>query len=147
MDPKTAAELLRQIKTGKDIPPAGPLLKITSAQAAIQMDNSPYSIATNLAHTVFWQQLWLDRLAGRPTKSFLEDWKVPAETEWTAIRSRFLEGLDEAIYIAESEPFSHKMKSDADAVSTLIQIAIHDSYHLGQINLLKRQLRLAKRKE
>jgi hypothetical protein len=36
------------------------------------------------------------------------------------------------------------MKSDDVAIKTLLQIAIHDTYHLGQVNLLKRALRVAK---
>jgi len=44
--------------------------------------------------------------------------------------------------IAASEPFEHRMKSDAEAIHMLVQIAVHGAYHLGQINLLKRELRL-----
>ena len=141
----SVAELLRQIRDGADIPAPASLLKnITPVAAAELPEHTPYSILTNLAHAVFWQELWLDRLAGKKAKSFLQDWKTPDPSEWPALRRQFLEGLDEAIRIAESQPLDHKMKSDEVAERTLIQIAIHDAYHLGQINLLKRQARLRK---
>ena len=143
MDPNTTAEMLRQIRSGKDIPPPEKLLNMNAAKACEQIPFSPYTIATNLMHAVFWQDLWLCRLKGERGRSFIEDWRVATTDEWSSIRSSFLQGLDEAIAIAESEPFAHKMPSDDIAVSTLIQIAVHDAYHLGQINLLKRQLRKA----
>jgi hypothetical protein len=142
MHRETAAELIRQVQTGKDIPPPAKLLNMSAAQASIQMDGSPYSIATNLAHTVFWQDHWLSRLQGERGKNFIEDWRVPEVEEWGSLRASFLEGLDRALAIAESEPFTHKMSSDNAAVSALVQIGVHAAYHLGQINLLKRQLRL-----
>ena len=139
------AELLRQIRGGADIPaPATLLRNVTPIAAADLPDDTPYSILTNLAHAVFWQELWLDRLKGKRAKSFTQDWQIPDGSEWRTLRREFLDGLEEAIRIAESQPLDHKMKSDEVAERTLIQIAIHDAYHLGQINLLKRQARLRK---
>ena len=137
---------LRQVRDGADIPPPGTLLKnVTPTRAALELPNSPYSILTNLAHADFWQTVWLNRLKGLPAKSFTEDWKTPDPEAWPELRQKFLQDLEEALRIAESEPFAHRMKSDEVAIFTLLQIAIHDSYHLGQINLLKRQIRLASR--
>jgi uncharacterized damage-inducible protein DinB len=116
---------------------------MTAERAGIKLPGAPYSILTNLAHAVFWQEIWLDRLAGRRARSFTEDWKTPPHEEWPLVRQQFLDGLSRALQIARSDPFDHKMKTDAVAIKTLMQIAVHDAYHLGQINLLKRQLRLA----
>ena len=58
------------------------------------------------------------------------------------IRDQFLAGLERALEVARSDPFEHKMKSDAIAIKTLLQVVVHDSYHIGQINLLKRHLLL-----
>jgi hypothetical protein len=139
---EAVVEALRQIIEGADIPPPRSLLSMTAKRAATKLPEMPYSILTNLAHANFWQQLWLDRLAGKRARSFLEDWKTPPLEEWPVIREQFLTGLERAIEIARSDPFDHKMKSDAVAIKTLLQIVVHDAYHIGQINLLKRQLRL-----
>ena len=137
------AKALIDIREGKDIPAPGSLLSNISAEkASIVMLGSPYSILTNLAHAVFWQDNWLGRLQGVRAKSFTQDWKVPEDSAWDEVRVAFLTGLEKAIELATKEPFEHKMRADEIAWNTLMQIVIHDSYHLGQINLLKRQLRL-----
>ena len=144
MDPgrEVIVETFRQIIEGADIPVARTLLNITAERAAEKPPDMPYSILTNLAHANFWQEIWLDRLEGKRARNFLEDWKTPPAEEWHTVRAQVLGGLDKAVLIAKSEPFGHKMKSDSAAFKTLIQIAIHDAYHLGQINLIKRHMRL-----
>lgn len=106
----------------------------------------PYSILENLAHTVYWQDIWLLRLSGKKKsvgmKEWTADWQSPDPSEWDSYRARFLAGLGEALMIAESEPFDHAMNSDEEAEKTLIQIAVHAAYHCGQINLLKRAQKL-----
>jgi hypothetical protein len=144
-DREAVVEVFRQILQGSDIPaPASLLRDITAQKAAIQLPDMPYSILINLAHTDFWQQVWIDRLEGRRAKSFTLDWKSPPEAEWPNVRASFLDNLDKAMAIASGEPFQHRMKSDAVATKTLLQIAVHDAYHIGQINLLKRALRLSR---
>lgn len=66
------------------------------------------------------------------------DFRVPEASEWAGLRKEFLDGLAQARAIAASEPFAHKLNSDAEAVETLIRIAVHGAYHCGQMNLLKR---------
>lgn len=135
-------EALEQVWKGVDIAPPESLLKnISQANAAIRLPNAPYSILTNLAHAAFWQRIWLDRLLGRKAASFTQDWKVPADEKWKEVRAQFLAEFREVLQLAKAEPFAHHMKSDDLARKTLLQIAIHNAYHLGQINLLKRQFR------
>jgi hypothetical protein len=96
MDPARAVvkELFRQIVEGVDIPAAESLLRTISVEkAAFKPEWAPYAILTNVAHADFWQQLWLDRLAGKRAKSFTEDWKTPPAEEWPNVRQRFLENL------------------------------------------------------
>lgn len=81
----------------------------------------------------FWQDVWLRKIKGAPRPSFLEDWKQPEATQFPAIRSAFLAGFEEACDRARSNPSEEEAK-------TLLYIAIHDAYHLGQIKLLKRAL-------
>lgn len=59
------------------------------------------------------------------------------------IKDSFLSNFKLAMRIAASEDIQHHMKSDEVAVKLLLQLAVHTSYHLGQVNLLKRELRLA----
>jgi hypothetical protein len=143
MDRSAVVEALRQVWEGMDIPPAESLLRNVSADsAAKKLPWMPYSILTNVAHADFWQTVWLNRLKGLRAKSFTEDWKTPPAEEWPQARASFLDGFKEAMAIAGADPFEHKMKSDEIAVRTLLQIAIHNAYHIGQVNLLKRELRL-----
>lgn len=139
-------ETFRQIWEGDDIPAPESLLRGMNAEtAATKLQHWPYSILTNLEHADFWQRVWLDRLKDLRAQSYAKDWREPAADEWPRIKMSFLDNLKEAMRIAGSDPFEHKMKSDDVAAKTLITIAIHTSYHIGQINVLKRELRLFKK--
>lgn len=149
MDRKAVALLYRQIMEGWDIPTPAGMLRLKAESAALDLPGMPYSLLTNLNHTVYWQRLWLATLHGEPKPSGMAvwtgDWRVPDVGEWTALRAEFLAGLDEARRIAESSPFDHRLPDDDKAVEVLVAIAIHAAYHLGQMNLLKRAARAAKR--
>lgn len=147
MDRAAVVELFRQIWKGDDIPAPESLLRGLNAEAAAsKLPHWPYSILTNLEHADFWNRIWLDRLKGVRAQSFMKDWREPAAEEWAKVKKSFLDNFEEAMRIAASDPFEHKMKSDEVAVRTLINIAIHTSYHLGQINVLKRELRMVKQR-
>jgi hypothetical protein len=142
MCPKTAAEAMRQVREGRDFQmPSKILSRIPASEACRVVPGLGYSLATYVLHTDFWQIVWLNRLTGKRAPSFMKDWRVAEEHEWAEIRTSFLEHLDEAIALAEAEPFLHSMKSDAKAVEVLLQIAVHDAYHVGQFVLVKRALR------
>ncbi|MGI8923246.1 MAG: hypothetical protein ACR2HJ_04260 [Fimbriimonadales bacterium] len=144
MDRSIVAEVLKQVWEGDDIPAPAPLLRMAAAQAAEKLPGTPYSILTNLAHAEFWQRIWLNRLQGIKASSFMEDWRVPHLEEWPVIRRAFLTGMEQAMAMASAKQLNHKMKSDPAAVATLLNIAVHNAYHLGQINVLKRMQRLQK---
>ncbi len=141
-------ELFDQILDGLDIPEPEGMLKVAAKSANARVSDFPYSIATNLKHTVFWQNHWLRKLKGGRQSSgmaeWTQDWKVPEPSEWNALRTEFLDGLREARAIAGSDPFVHGCDSDDEAIKTLCAIAIHASYHCGQINLMKRVSRKIK---
>ena len=145
------AELFRQIIEGEDIPTPSAVVKMKAADANREFDFLPYSLATNLAHAVLWQRHWLNALEGGRAKSGMAEWKdnfrIPEPEEWDGLRKEFVGGLEEAHRIAESDPFEHQMASDEQAVEYLLKIAIHASYHLGQMNLIKRSNRLAAKPE
>ena len=143
------ALVFRQIIEGWDIPAPEGMLKIKKDSANLQLPGLPYSIATNLAHAVLWQDFWLEKLKGGKQKSGMEQWEhdfdVPEPHQWNELRSRFGAGLREAMEYCTDSEFRHSSLNDEDALETLARIAVHGSYHLGQINLLKRTLRTRNR--
>ena len=142
MDAQTAAEALRQVIEGEDFSGPVSLTHGISEQKANSVDAEwPYSIATNAEHAVFWNRIWLARLEGTKRPDMLKDWRTPAPNEWPRIRRDLVETLERAHEIASAQPFEHAMKSDSAACKTLLAMAVHTAYHLGQINLLKRMSR------
>ncbi|MBV6491291.1 MAG: hypothetical protein KJZ62_01085 [Fimbriimonadaceae bacterium] len=137
--------LFQQILEGWDIPTPQGLLRIKQEDAAKQLPAHPYSALKNLAHAVFWQDLWLGQLAGqpRPPSEFVwqNDFRDPDPSEWPTLRRRFVEGLQEARRYCQADPPALGCDSEEKAVDLLLRIAIHASYHMGQLNLLKRALR------
>ena len=145
MDRTTLAEAYRQILSGSDIPaPARLLNGIRPDKAAQRLPGFPYSLLENLWHAVFWQTIWLDRLDGKATMKFTEDWQSPPASDFSKLKAQFLTNVEKAHKLAAAKSFKHKMKSDEAAIKTLIALAIHDSYHIGQINVMKRVLRKGK---
>jgi len=135
-------EAMRQMLTGADFTDPTKLLSNVSSRAACaRLDGVPYSIASNTRHTDIWNLVLLARLKGLPKVNPYPDFPVIAESDWPQVRRDFLANLEEAMQIASAEPFVHRCQSDEAARKLLLRIAIHSTYHMGQINLLKRMLR------
>ncbi len=142
MNREILVQVFDQILEGWDIPTPAGMLRVKVENAAIKHPDAPYSLLTNLAHAVLWQDFWIQKLSGGRKNSNMIEWKndfrIPESREWKGLRTRFLEGLKQAREMAASEPFSHQSNSDQEAIQTLVQIAVHGAYHCGQMNLLKR---------
>jgi uncharacterized damage-inducible protein DinB len=139
------AEALRQTVEGDDFSsPKAMLRRMTAEDACRKLPGAPYSIATQTLHAAYWNQIWLARLKGEKRPNMLKDWRVPPPNEWPTVRSSFLAGLEEALSIAHMDPLDHKMRSDESARNTLLAISVHTAYHVGQIFLLKRMLRISR---
>ncbi|MBX3112878.1 MAG: hypothetical protein KF857_12840 [Fimbriimonadaceae bacterium] len=107
--------------------------------AAERHPASPYSPLTNLAHAVLWQDAWLKSLVGVKTAGpdlWNNDFRIPEPEEYEGLRKRFVEGLRVARAFAAGE--KHVEVTEEKATTTLLKIAVHASYHMGQINLLRR---------
>jgi hypothetical protein len=145
MDITQIDRLFQQILEGWDIPTPQGMLRVNRVDAEATLPGMPYSMAKNLRHAVYWQDLWLGELAGEPRKPQMEvwkdDWKEPEPGAWDALRRSFVEGLQKARWYCGDGFGSHKCASDQDAADKLLAIAIHASYHMGQLNLLKRARR------
>jgi len=138
-------EALRQVLEGADFESPATLLKsVKPNQAAAIANGLPYSIATNVAHADIWNRLWLARLEGKPKFNPFPDFPLIDEKDWPKLSKQFVANVERAYKIACAEPFKHKCKSDDVAQKTLLKIAVHTAYHLGQIKLLKRALRSQK---
>lgn len=135
-------EALRQVIEGDDFESATSLLKNVKPDQAVRVvEGLPYSLATNVAHADIWNRLWLARLEGKKKFNPFPDFPVVTEKNWPKVKDQFIENLERAYEIACAEPFEHHCKTDDSAAKTLLKIAVHTSYHLGQIKLLKRALR------
>jgi hypothetical protein len=145
MDRTVLIAIYNQIGAGWDIPTPAGATKLRVELAVSPIDGMPYSVHTNLAHGVYWQERWLTQVTGGAyspkVERWAKDWRVPSPDEWRGLRDEFVAGFAEAARIASSEPFEHGAADDAKAVELLLRIAIHASYHLGQINLLKQVVR------
>lgn len=138
-------EVYRQLVQGLDFDGPDTLLRNVSAEQAVaKLPGWPYSIGTNVAHADHWQKIWLARLTGARAPKTFPDFPEVEPAEWEHVRRSFLLNLAQAQEIASAETFSHKMRDDATARKLLLQIALHNAYHLGQIKLLKRLLRASK---
>jgi hypothetical protein len=145
MDLTVLDRLYLQIQEGWDIPTPKGLLRVKRDDAAVTLPGMPYSMVKNLAHAVYWQELWLGALEGASRPANMEVWRNdfrdPDPSEWEDLRKRFVEGLAKAREYCGERFKEHRRKSDEDAVNTLLAIAVHASYHMGQINVLKRALK------
>lgn len=133
-----ALEALVQVREGKDFPaPRQVLNRIKPEDACRRLPEFGYSLADYVWHADFWQRIWLARIVGEPAPSITEDWRRVEPHEWEATRASFLANLDRAVELAEST-------NDPQHVTRLLQIAVHDAYHIGQLVLVKRALKRAR---
>jgi len=145
MDPQTVSSVLNQIWIGADFPPPESILRNVNAEDAAAVPvGFKYSLLTLVEHTDFWQRIWLGRLTGSKKPDFRKDWRIPEPSEWPAVRQGFLDRFQEALSVANAEPFVHRLDSDETACRVLTQIAVHNAYHVGQFVLVKRAAKASK---
>lgn len=119
--------------------------------AGTPVAGAPHTIFQVVQHMVYWQDLTLVRLQGgnppRPRTSAL-GWQAPAtaedESEWEAAIAGLAEGLRAIEGLLADAAFDLDAVADAQrgtvAREEVLMIQAHNSYHLGQIVLLRRQL-------
>lgn len=91
-----------------------------------------------------WQDAWLAKLRGAEAVriAYGSDFPEVSAADWPEVRKRFVEGLNSALAIARAEPYVHHARDDDHAAELLLKIVNHGAYHMGQVSLLKRLLRL-----
>ncbi|WP_318628163.1 DinB family protein [Paenibacillus polymyxa] len=107
----------------------------------------PYSIYQLLKHMIYWQQFMLEHLEGRKPQlpgNVMESWPEEtgpqSEEAWQAVINEFLQGVDQAVQIAETAQLDDSLAHfpGETKAGLLRNIASHNSYHLGEIVLLRR---------
>jgi len=115
-------------------------------RAGARPEGAPHSAFQIVNHLVFWQDHALAWLAGEkpPTPAHdAESWPGPERpadaAAWEAAAARFAAGLDRLRrHAAEDDLLAHR--GPKSVLYVLQVVAAHDSYHLGQVVLLRQQL-------
>lgn len=116
--------------------------------AGLRPGGSPHSIWQVLGHMIFWQDFSLAHLRGEdpPVPEHAADsWpkeEAPRdEAEWQRAVERFVAGLDEAMRQAKGDLTAEiRARPGRTRAESLQMIAAHNSYHAGQVVLLRRML-------
>jgi len=108
-----------------------------------------HSIRRIAAHLVFWQDLYLERLAGAERPSPPHDaagWPggdtARDERDWKALVARFTDGLARAATAIDAAPLGLTLPrwGGRTRFAGLNGLALHNAYHLGQVVALRRML-------
>jgi uncharacterized damage-inducible protein DinB len=125
--------------------------------ASRAIDGFPHSIWQLVSHMNYWMEYELRRIRGDnpfyPSHA-TESWPIGAapasEAEWKKAIAQFKELLGELAALAESEPdvLAHDVpathpthaKHSSSLLAVLWQTLVHNSYHIGQIAMLRQAL-------
>jgi len=154
---------LRELVYGKGahVDPLASIEDISAELATRNVAGSPHSIWQIVEHMNYWMDYDLGKIAGenrRYPEKAIESWKahpIPnadgrsVDEAWRATTCRFTDSLARLARLAESDARTLESEvkniggSEPPRASTvhamLWQIAMHNSYHAGQIALLRRQ--------
>jgi uncharacterized damage-inducible protein DinB len=134
------AEAMRQMGRGEDFWPADDLTRDLSPEQATKIpEGCPYSIATQVGHMLCWQDRWIDQIQGQPVKDSVsdeEDFPVVKPEEWMDLRARLVTGIEMASGLATGLE-TDRTVGTRSVSETLLKVAIHNAYHIGQIALLR----------
>ena len=149
--------LLASVLNGEGVflGPAKLLDGLTADQASTKPHPLPHSIADIVAHLCYWQEWWNHcAVGGYPgvPRHAAESWPAGSAGDWDALRTRYLESIEEAKRIAaQSDSLNdsilppdvpNPVLSKESRGSGLLHAAVHNSHHLGQIITLRQLLGL-----
>jgi uncharacterized damage-inducible protein DinB len=151
LQPADAAAALRDALQGSgQFVDAGRVLDALDWRVAGQKPaGAEHSIRRIAAHLVFWQDLYLERLAGAERPSPPHDaagWPggdaARNERDWKALTARFADGLARAVAAADAAPLGLTLPrwGGRTRFACLNGLALHNAYHLGQVVQLRRML-------
>jgi hypothetical protein len=137
---------LRGMLLGSDeyLGPAKIFAGLSGEQACQSLPGLPHSIATLLAHMLFWQERRLGWARGEEQPELSEEQNFSAVTpeQWPGLVQRYMDTLAELEALATPETCARELYRGRSVGFTLASHACHNAYHLGQIVLLRRALGL-----
>jgi uncharacterized damage-inducible protein DinB len=155
MSPRALTELLRG--KGAHADPLACVEDISADLATRQVSGFPHSIGQLVFHMNYWMDYELCRIRGQRPKypehnaeSFPPALAPADEVEWDQLRERFASMLGEFAVLAKSSP--EEMRREIASVhegdkkvagsleAELWQMVAHNSYHVGQIAMIRRAL-------
>jgi uncharacterized damage-inducible protein DinB len=155
MSKQALTELLRG--KGAHADPIACVEDISAETAARRVEGFPHSIADLVFHMNFWMNYDLRRARGEKPKypehnaGSFPPAQLPIDAaEWDRLRRDFAWFLAEHARLSESSPEELERKIDAmhekhnelagSLEAMLWQTAVHNSYHVGQIAMIRRVL-------
>ena len=155
MSERALKELLRG--HGAHTDPMACVEDISAEVAARQVAGFPHSIGQLVFHMNYWMDYDLRRVRGeRPkypehnTESFPPTPSPKDAADWNRMRQEFASFLAEHVRLAESprselerevEPTNDRHKEQASTLEAVLwQTVAHNSYHVGQIAMIRRVL-------
>jgi uncharacterized damage-inducible protein DinB len=155
MSSRTLIELLRG--KGSHADPIACVEDISAELAARQIVGFPHSIGQLVFHMNYWMDYELRRIRGQKpeypqhnSESFPPAPSPADALEWDRLRERFAGSLADFAVLANSSP--EQMQRQIETVhegdtkvagtleAVLWQMVAHNSYHVGQIALIRRTL-------
>jgi uncharacterized damage-inducible protein DinB len=125
------------------------LLGLSWQLAGKRAEGMPHTIFRLVQHMNYWQEYCLELIEGgnppfpsRAADSWPGTDEPAGRLEWEETVNRFTKGLARAIQLAESCDFAQRIaaRPESTILDYLQSIASHNSYHLGQVALIRRIL-------
>ncbi len=122
------------------------LANLSSEQATTVLDGAVHSIASHVAHMAWWQRQALHHIETQaPEWQRIDGNEFPLEIpakDWDSIRLDFLESLEAFQALCDDETVLERgyVSGKNTVAYVLLDYAIHNAYHMGQIVLLRRLL-------
>ncbi|MHC4064015.1 MAG: DinB family protein [Planctomycetota bacterium] len=123
---------------------------LTAQQAAWRPGPGRHSIWKLVRHMTHWRICTLAEVQYQPLPNGPEDWSSPPESQdeddleraWQAEVQRYCDTTKEIIEVVRdldlTKPHPHPRMTHVPLWMAVVGMQIHDSYHLGQISLLRR---------
>jgi len=142
---------------GAHADPVACIEDVSAELAARKLEGFPHSIRDLVSHMNYWMDYDLRRVAGEhppyPTHNAESFPSKPAPEnakEWDALTKRFAALINQSVAFADSSPQeltrhiepthpSHEERA-ATLEAVLWQLVAHNSYHIGQIAMIRRAL-------
>lgn len=129
------------------IAPLKAISGIDPSLARKKLEHYPHNIWELLHHIVVWQDVLIENLKGNnPDWKGVQNWpteeSMQVEKNFYDLLERYKEGLKELDALTKTVELTRPMSEEyKDPIIHLVIVAItHNSYHLGQIMLLKKSL-------